>query len=121
MNRISNILSTLQQQQGTEYPVASQRLDNNIVVIDVPIVISENNGVYQWVYITIPKFKYHYRELIDTIISLKYDLSETLAVLFNHLDEPDNEKYTQEYNDFMSWRKFAKEYVKKHFEYKNLV
>ena len=33
----------------------------------------------------------------------------------NYMDEPDNEKYVKEFEDFQKYRKFAKDFSKSHF------
>lgn len=119
MNINSNVLTDIPKQQGTTRPVASTQVLNNNTLVNVPVIISEDDGIYTWVYITMNEYNYHYRGLVDIIVSLKYDLTETLAILFNYMDEPENEVYKKEYNDFQSWRKFAKEYSKNHFKTKN--
>lgn len=114
MNTNSNILNLFPKQQGTQYPVVKTNVINDTTTLEVPIVINDSNGVYTWLYIKMNRQNYHYRGLVDAIISLKYDQSEAFAIILNYLD--DKEKYNDEFNEFQEWRKFAKNFARNHFK-----
>ena len=113
INKESDILKNIPLFEGAEYPDTIKHKQNNI--IELPFIINENNGIYKWIYLKIKIYNYHYRGLVNEIVSLKYDESEMFAVLLNYMDEPNNEVYKKEYNELQNWRKYAKEFAKKHF------
>lgn len=115
MNVNSQIINLFSQERGTEYPQPVYTRTDNTTIVNVPYVISENEGEYIWITFKMKEYDYHYRGLVDAIIALKYDLSETLAILLNYMDDPTIEKHKQEYEELQTWRKQAKEYSKKHF------
>lgn len=115
MNKTSNILQVLPLQQGYEYPVVVESVRGGMPYVEVPYIISEEDGLYTWFGIIMRKHDYHYRGLVDAIIELKYDMSESFAVLLNYMDDPENNHYKTEYDEFQLWRKQAKDYAKKHF------
>lgn len=116
MNANSDILQYLEQQQGTERPVVVKRKFNDRIFMDVPYIISEENGVYTWTYLTLSDYDYNYRSLVNSIINTKYDISESFAILLNYLDQPEKEEYAAEYKAFQDWRKHAKQYAKEYFD-----
>ena len=116
INKESDILKNMMLFEGTNYPneiIKNKR--NNKNFIEVPFVIDVNNGIYTWIYIKLIPYNYHYRGLVNEIISLKYDESEMFAILLNYMDDPKNEVYKNEYEELQNWRKHAKEFAKKHF------
>ena len=115
INKDSNILKDYLTYSDSEYPsvIYKKRHENDF--IEVPFIISENDGVYTWIYIRMMPYNYHYRGLVDAIIHTKYDESEISAITFNYMDDPNNDKYRKKFKEFQDWRKLAKEYSKKHF------
>ena len=53
-----------------------------------------------------------YECIITKIIRQRYPDNDMTAILSNYLSEPDNEKYTKEFNEVQSWRKVAKSVAK---------
>lgn len=114
MNESPNILQLFPQQQGTVKPVA---MESNSYV-EVPYILSKKDGLYTWISILLKSRDYHYRGLVDAIISLKYDVSESFAIMLNYMNEPDNTHYKKEYEELQKWRNHAKSYAKEHFNIK---
>ena len=115
MNIKSNILETLNQHQGAQCPGVETKIINGCTYKCVPFVIEQGDCYCSWTYIELKNCNYHYRGLVNAIIELKYDLSETLSILFNYMDDPENEKYKNEYLEFQSWRRDAKTFARTHF------
>lgn len=81
----------------------------------IPYGIVENDGVYTCKYVSLKPDYYNYGGLVDAIISMKYEMKDEMAIVNNYLLNPENESYVMEYNDFQTWRQFAKSEAKKHF------
>lgn len=111
MNDVTNILQLLPKEQGTVYPATMEYASH----VEVPYMLDSDNDLYTWVTLYIKSSDYHYRGLVNAVITLKYDESEAFAVLLNYMDDPDNEHYKAEYEAFQLWRKHAKEFAKNHF------
>ena len=71
--------------------------------------------MFTWEYVPLRISDYNYPGLVNALIGLKYDLSETLAIMNNYMYEPTNETYKKEFIEFQEWRKTAKTYAKKYF------
>ena len=104
---------------GTEFPKVLLNKSNYKYYNYVPVILNEEQQndsiVYTWKYVVIPFEEYSYNKLVEGIIELKYSNSEVIARLNNFISEPDNAKYKLEYDELAAWRKYAKEYAKKHF------
>jgi hypothetical protein len=101
------------------FPVNVTKKISNQFYVYVPIVTEKNvMNDYVYKYVLMHDYEYNYKNLVSFIIYMKYTNSDTIAILSNYMVDPQNEKYIKEYNDFQNWRKFAKDYAKKHF---NLV
>ena len=101
---------------GDKAPEIEIRKFNNSTYIVVPFILSKQ-PLYEWIELVFKPFNYNYGSVIDSIIGLKYSLSETLAILNNYLSDPENVKYVAEFNELQEWRRTAKEYVKKHLKF----
>lgn len=53
-----------------------------------------------------------YECIITKIIRQRYPDNDMTAILSNYLNEPDNEKYVNEFKEVQEWRKFAKSIAK---------
>lgn len=114
MNNIDNFISS-----GTWLPELFKfnRLNTSYVI--VPIILKEeiidDKKTYTWIEIQIKEEKYTYEDVIDFIITLKYSISETIAIINNYMYDPENEKYKSEFKEFQEFRTLVKNGVKKHF------
>ena len=115
MNNITNIIDLFEKHVDRTAPEVKFRSINGVSFVDIPFNVVEDNGVYTWVYITIVENNYHYRGVVDAIVGLKYDLSETLAIVLNYMDSPKTARYKKAYDELQDWRRNAKEFAKKHF------
>jgi hypothetical protein len=50
-------------------------------------------------------------DMIRAIIHQKYKIDDEIALINNHLYDPDNSTYAQEYTDYQERRQFAKDFV----------
>ena len=100
---------------GTTVPETTTKVINGCAYVDIHYVLSENNGIYTWKIITLKKSEYTYSGLVNALIGLSYNLRETLAILNNYMDDPENPKYKKEFKELQEVRKAAKAYAKKHF------
>jgi hypothetical protein len=105
---------------GNVFPETISKKINNKFYIYVPVIVEENTDQYKYIYkyICMKPYEYEYKNLVSFIICMKYSSNDETAILMNYMFEPNNEKYIKEYNELQSWRLFAKNYAKKHF---NLV
>lgn len=98
---------------GTSVPeIITKKVNGNTIKI-VPVIMSEENGVYTWLELKVRT--YTYESLVSTIIGLKYTNDEITAIINNYLLEQTNEKYKDEFNELQLWRIQVKDWVKKHF------
>lgn len=104
---------------GVELPKVFSNKRNYNYYKYIPFILNEEKQdeltVYTWKYIIMPIEEYGYNKLVEAVIELKYSNSEVIARLNNFISEPDNDKYKLEYEELTSWRKYAKEFSKKHF------
>lgn len=114
MDKINSLIHS-----GTEVPELVKITKNNINRIIVPIIIKEtienNQKLYSWLELPILEQDYNYETVIDTMINIKYNLSEVLAIINNYMLDSKNEKYKKEFEDLQEWRLIVKNSVKKHF------
>lgn len=83
--------------------------------IYVPYIISDEDNAYTWQYLVFKPSNYNYEGMINTIIGLKYSLSQTLAIMNNYLGDNKNAKYKKEFKELQECRAAAKTYAKKFF------
>ena len=101
----------------TNKPEVTNEIINGAMYMNVPYIISEEDGVYKYIIFSMPRSEYNYDSLVSNIIDLHYRTREMFAIMNNYLTEPDNEKYKKEFDELQTVRKNAKEYVKKHFNF----
>lgn len=108
-------IDLMQEYTGKQVPETMLERDLGVTYIYVPFVISETTEGYTWKYIKTLYAKYNYSNLVETLIGSKYSLSASLAIMFNYLNSPENEKYKTEFTELQEWRKKCKDFAKKHF------
>lgn len=102
---------------NTEKPEVTFEISNGASYVNVPYIISEENGLYKYISFTVAKSEYTYGNLVSYIISLHYKMQEVFAIMNNYLADPDNSEYKKEFEELQRVRKAAKEYVKTHFTF----
>ena len=110
-----NNIEIFQDYFGIEKPNVEKRDVYGTTIYYVPYNVSLLDNMYKWQYVPVKAKNYNYKGLINVIMGIKYDLNDTLAILFNYLDSPDNEDYKAEYDELQTWRKHAKAFSKSHF------
>ena len=100
---------------GASVPGVVTKKVNGSTFKFIPYVISENNGEYTWMVITVRPSRYTYEGLVDAIINMHYGMDEMLAILNNYTMDPQNPKYIKEFNEMQELRKIAKKFAKEHF------
>lgn len=113
-----NNIELFKKYTGKNYPEVITDTEYGITNIYIPYNICEKNGMYEWEYIVTRQKYYNYKGIINVVLGLKYDLSDTLAIILNYMEDSKNPEYKKEFDELQKWRKHAKEFSKKHF---NLV
>jgi hypothetical protein len=113
-------IDLFRQYEGYDYPSTETRMINGNIFTYVPInvkerVMDDGTTLYSWEYLDVKANDYNYKGLVNAIIWRKYNIIDTIAIIMNYMDEPDNEKYVKEFEDFQKYRKFAKDFSKSHF------
>lgn len=114
MDKIKSLTHT-----GLEVPkiVKINKKANKFII--APIVIEEqqvnNQKIYSWIELRVMEKNYNYNGVIDTLINLKYNLDEVLAIINNYMFDSSNEKYKKEFDELQEWRFIVKNIAKKHF------
>ena len=87
----------------TEEEVREKLSDKKIISIDVSKYY-ERIGKYSF----IVKTAMPYEQLVSKYIREKYSQDSVEAIIANYLNEPENETYIKEFNDFQEYRKNCK-------------
>lgn len=119
-NQYIERINPFDQYEGYEYPSTETRTVNYITYKYVPINVKEialedGRTLYKWEYIDLRSSDYNYKGLITALIWRKYDLSDTVSIIMNYMNDPKNVEYKKEFNDLQNYRKEVKEFAKKHF------
>lgn len=110
------LVNLLTPYSGETYPETLSETIDNKVIRYVPFEISKDlDDIYTWQYILVNSEYYNYKDLVDILIGLKYNLSDMLAIMNNYMDEPKNETYKKEFKEMQEWRKKSKKMAKEHF------
>lgn len=102
-------------QTSNTFPKMVAKRHNRTTIYYVPYNISENGETYEFSYVSLLPEYYDYGGLIDAIISVKYSIKDSIAIINNYLVDSENEKYKKEFLEFQEWRNFAKAESKKYF------
>ena len=124
-NQYNDRIDLFRQYEGFNYPSTETRTVNYITYKYVPINVEEisledGRKLYKWEYIDLKSYDYNYKGLIKALIWRKYDLSDTIAIMVNYMNDSKNPEYKKEFNDLQAYRKDVKEFAKKYFEQNNL-
>lgn len=111
------LVNLLTPYSGETYPETLSEIIDNKVIRYVPFEISKDlDDIYTWKYIAVNPQYYNYKGLVNIFVGLKYDLSDTIAIMNNYMDDPKNETYKKEFKDMQEWRKKSKQMAKEHFK-----
>lgn len=80
-----------------------------------PVLDAEGNdtGTSNYTESTILMRNATYEKMVDSTISVKYDLSAQLALLYNYQHDP--LAYSEEMHAYQAWRSYCKDACKKYF------
>ena len=120
-NQYIERIDLFRQYEGYNYPSTETRTVNYITYKYIPINVEEvaledGRTLYKWEYIDVRSSEYNYKGFIKALVWRKYDLSDTIAIMLNYMNDPKNADYKKEYNELQAYRKGIKDFAKKYFE-----
>lgn len=86
---------------------------NNIDMVCIPYDLFEvSPGIYSWKELNIRYVSLNYKNIVSTLIDMKYSQADMTAIINNYLLDPENEETKKDFNEMQEHRKYAKRMAK---------